>query len=83
MATDPKIAEEFRFVRYISNANFTQLVAREGESAFFVDMFARRTGLNFGHTNFRGSLEIAINARNALMAELDSRSSHRDSSLKD
>jgi hypothetical protein len=75
---DPRIAEEFHAVRFISNANFAQLIAREGEATFFVDMFARRNGLNFGHTNYRGSLEIAINARNALMNALQAQSSAQD-----
>ena len=56
---------------YVSNIGFQELVANGRISDYFIDLFARTRGMNFGHTNEKGHELIAENALTAIERKLN------------
>jgi hypothetical protein len=57
---------KFKDVTYVSNENFNQLVRAGKATDYFVDMFARVGGMEFGHTTEKGHAVIARNVADAI-----------------
>ncbi len=58
-------------VELVSNENFRTVVSKENEPEYFIDLFARTSGANFGHTTEKGHELIAQNIFAALIEHLD------------